>query len=109
VRKLLTSCACLIVLVVPAVAAGDGTGAATAATFRTCALPSGFNFFTSLKAKGVGCGKARKVVTNGDCADENCSSTTYGAWECHTEGGIAYRKTRCTRGPDRIIATASGD
>lgn len=108
-RKLLTSCACLIILVVPAVAAGDGTGATTAATFKKCAVPSGFNFWTSLKAKGVGCGKARTVITHPKCDNETCSKFHYRAWKCRTKGGIADRVTRCSRDEDRIVATAAGD
>jgi hypothetical protein len=106
-----------VLVAVAAIAAPQASAGpvASAAGFRECSVPPD-TFFTSIRARGVICSKAVKVLTQGECADDPCSITTLGPWRCKTKGGIASRTTRCEAPPKaaggkprRVIATASGD
>ncbi len=107
VRRPILAALTLVVSLVPA-SAPSAEPPVSAAGMRNCAPPSE-TFFTSLKVRGVTCANARTVITKAECVDRQCRDTAYGAWRCHTEGGIAFRTTRCRKGMKRIVATASGD
>jgi hypothetical protein len=106
-RTLLVPILSLIALAAPAAALGEGADAGTAAEFRRCPPPAK-GFYESVKAKGVGCAKARKVIMQIECENPKCTTLTYGAWECTVEGGVARPTTRCERDGDRIVARGAG-
>jgi hypothetical protein len=106
-RKLPIAILSLVALAAPAAAFGQAADAGTAAEFRRCAPPTK-GFYDALKAKGVGCAKARKVIMRTECENPKCTELTSGAWECTVEGGIARPTTRCERDEDRIVARGAG-
>lgn len=106
-RTLLIAILSLIAVGTPAAAFGEGADAGTAGEFRRCAPPAK-GFYESLKVKGAGCAKARKVIMHTECENPKCTELTFGAWECTVEGGIARPTTRCERDEDRIVARGAG-
>jgi hypothetical protein len=100
--------AVLLVALAMAVPPANAKPIASAAGFKSCVLPHN-TFFTSIKVRGAGCGKARFVLTHSECQNAACSRFGYGSWSCGVKGDIAFRTTRCKSGRKRIVATASGD
>ena len=76
--------------------------------WRTCEPPPD-TFFYRLRAKGVSCETARRVVTHGRCIDSRCARVRFGPWRCRNGSSIVDRAFVCRRGSRQIIARAAGD
>ena len=120
-RRLLPIVARAALLAVPATGAGADAGEATAAKLKRCPTKSGFMtgpfFADQVRARGVSCRTARKVVkrwgnTNSCVAPSTPSDRTCraGRYRCTYRDiqGFEGGRTRCTRGKRRAVGFRFG-
>ncbi len=120
-RRSLAALACVAGAAVPALATtGPATAATTASGAATCSsLPKypGVGYFTSLKASGLGCSSAKKVmVAHYKCRVKHGKSGTcksvkgYKCTEKRVQGTENYSsRVTCKRGSKKVVYTYQQD
>jgi hypothetical protein len=123
-RRSLAALACVAGAAVPALAAaGPAAAAPTASAAATCSsLPKypGVGYFTSLKATGLGCTSAKKVMVahykcrvkkgkTGTCSKVR-SGSTYRCTERRVQGTENYNsRVTCKSGSKKVVYTYQQD